>query len=128
MIQLTRAEEQIMQFLWMLQESTVQDIREKFENPKPARTTIASVLSILENKGIVTHKSFGRVNVYYPIVAKNEYSKTQLFGVIKNYFNNSLPSMVSFFAKEKNLSMEELDELLEETKKELLNEQKRKIS
>jgi len=128
MIQLTRAEEQIMQILWMLQESTVQDIREKFVNPKPARTTIASVLSILENKGVVTHKSFGRVNVYYPIVAKNEYSKTQLFGMIKNYFNNSLPSMVSFFAKEKNLSMEELDELLEETKNELMNEQKRKLS
>ena len=125
MIQLTRAEEQIMQILWMLQESTVQDIREKFEEPKPARTTIASVLTILENKGFAMHKSFGRVNVYYPVVAKNEYSKTQLFGVIKNYFNNSLPAMVSFFAKEKNLSMEELDELLEETRKELGKEQKR---
>ena len=125
MIQLTRAEEQIMQILWMLQESTVQDIREKFEDRKPARTTIASVLTILENKGFAMHKSFGRVNVYYPVVAKNEYSKTQLFGVIKNYFNNSLPTMVSFFAKEKNLSMEELDELLEETRKELGKEQKR---
>jgi predicted transcriptional regulator len=125
MIQLTKAEEQIMQILWMLQECTVQDIREKFDNPKPARTTIASVLSILENKGFSTHKSFGRVNVYYPAVAKNEYSKTQLFGMINKYFNNSLPSMVSFFAKEKNLSIEELDELLEETKKELIEEQKR---
>ena len=128
MIQLTKAEEQIMQILWMLQECTVQEIREKFENPKPARTTIASVLSILENKGFSTHKSFGRVNVYYPAVAKNEYSKTQLFGMINKYFNNSLPSMVSFFAKEKNLSMDELDELLEETKKELMEEQKREQS
>jgi predicted transcriptional regulator len=124
MVQLTKAEEQIMQFLWTLRESTVQDIREKFEYPKPARTTIASVLSILENKGFATHKTFGRVNVYYPVVAKNEYSKTQLFGMIKNYFNNSLPAMVSFFAKEKNLSVEELDELLEETRKELEKEQK----
>ena len=128
MTQLTRAEEQIMQILWMLQESTVQDIREKFEERKPARTTIASVLAILENKGFVMHKSFGRVNVYQPVVAKNEYSKTQLFGVIKNYFDNSLPAMVSFFAKEKNLSMEELDKLLEETRKELKEEQKRKRS
>ena len=128
MIQLTRAEEQIMQILWMLQECTVQDIREKFETPKPARTTIASVLNIMENKGFSTHKSFGRVNVYYPVVAKNEYSKTQLFGMINKYFNNSLPYMVSFFAKEKNLSMEELDELLEETRKELMEEQKRKQS
>ncbi|MCL1933317.1 MAG: BlaI/MecI/CopY family transcriptional regulator [Candidatus Azobacteroides sp.] len=128
MIQLTRAEEQIMQVLWTLQETTVQDIRERFDDPKPARTTIASVLNILENKGFATHKSFGRVNVYYPVVAKNEYSKTQLFGMIKNYFNNSLPAMVSFFAKEKNLSVEELDELLEETKKELMQEEKRKQS
>ena len=115
-----------MQTLWMLQECTVQDIREKFEDPRPARTTIASVLNILENKGFATHKSFGRVNVYYPAVEKNDYSKTQLFGMIKNYFNNSLPAMVSFFAKEKNLSIEELDELLEETKKELSKEQKKK--
>ena len=128
MTQLTKAEEQIMQILWMLQESTVHDIREKFENPKPARTTIASILTILENKGFAMHKSFGRVNVYYPVVAKNEYSKTQLFGVINKYFNNSLPSMVSFFAKEKNLSIKELDELLEETRKELMEEQKRKQS
>ena len=126
MLQLTKAEEQIMQILWMLQESTVYDIREKFEEPRPARTTIASVLNILENKGFAFHKSFGRVNVYYPVVVKNEYSKTQLFGMIKNYFNNSLPAMVSFFAKEKNLSMEELDELLEETRRELRNERKKK--
>ena len=128
MIQLTKAEEQIMQILWMLRESTVQNIREKLMEPKPARTTIASVLNILENKGFATHKSFGRVNVYYPAVAKNEYSKTQLFGMIKSYFNNSLPSMVSFFAKEKNLSMEELDILLEETKKELMKEQNKNRS
>ena len=119
MLQLTKAEEQIMQFLWTLKESTVQDIRDRFEEPKPARTTIASVLNILENKGFATHKSFGRVNIYYPVVAKNEYSKIQLFGVIKNYFNNSLPAMVSLFAKENNLSLRELDELLEESRKEL---------
>ena len=128
MLQLTKAEEQIMQILWTLRESTVQDIRERFEEPRPARTTIASVLNILENKGFAVHKSFGRVNVYYPVVAKNEYSKTQLFGMIKNYFNDSLPAMVSFFAKENNLSMGELDELLEETRKELKEEQKRKKS
>ena len=124
MLQLTKAEEQIMQILWSLQETTVQDIRESIEDSKPARTTIATILNILENKGFATHKSFGRVNVYYPLVAKTEYSKTQLFGVIKNYFNNSLPAMVSLFAKEKNLSLEELDLLLEETRTELINEQK----
>ena len=127
MLQLTKAEEQIMQFLWTLKESTVQDIRDRFEEPKPARTTIASVLNILENKGFATHKSFGRVNIYYPAVAKNDYSKIQLFGVIKNYFNNSLPAMVSLFAKENNLSLRELDELLEESRKELKKAHRKEI-
>jgi predicted transcriptional regulator len=128
MMQLTKAEEQIMQILWTLQESTVFDIRGKFGASKPARTTIATVLSILENKGFVSHKSFGRVNVYFPIVAKNEYSKKQLFGMIKNYFDDSLPAMVSFFAKENNLSMQELDTLLEETRNELREEKNMKQS
>ncbi len=123
MIQLTKAEEQVMQILWELQKSTVQKIREKFEDPKPARTTVATVLTILENKGFVTHTSTGRVNIYTPTVAKESYSKTQLFGIMKNYFNNSFASMASFFAKENNLSIEELDKLIEDTKKELRKEQ-----
>lgn len=123
MIQLTKAEEQIMQILWNLEESTVQDIRKKFENPKPARTTIATVLGILENKGFITHKTFGRVNVYYPVIQKEKYSKAQLFGIMKDYFNNSFVSMASFFAKENNLSIEDLDKLLNETRKELQKEQ-----
>lgn len=122
MVQLTKAEEQVMQILWELEKGTVQEVREKFENPRPARTTIATVLSILENKGFVTHVVNGRVNVYSPLVAKDSYSKTQLFGIMKNYFNNSFASMASFFAKENNLSIEELDELIENTKEELRRE------
>ncbi len=122
-MQLTKAEEQVMQILWKLEKGTVQDVREKFENSKPARTTIATVLNILENKGFATHTINGRVNIYSPLVAKEIYSKTQLFGIMKNYFNNSFASMASFFAKENNLSIEELDELIESTKKELRKEQ-----
>ena len=117
--QLTKAEEQVMHFVWNLEESTVQNIRERFDNPKPARTTIATVLGILENKGFVTHKTLGRINVYYPLIDKKSYSKSQLFGVIKNYFNDSFTSMALFFAKEKNLTMEELDALFAEAKEEL---------
>ena len=117
--QLTKAEEQVMHIVWNLEESTVQNILEQFVPPKPARTTIATVLGILENKGFVTHKTMGRVNVYYPSIEKRSYSKSQLFGVIKNYFNNSFTSMALFFAKETNLSIEELDALFEEAKEEL---------
>lgn len=126
MIQLTKAEEQVMQLLWELKECTVQDIREKFENTKPARTTIATVLGILENKGFAMHKTFGRVNVYYPVMEKENYSKGQLFGVMKNYFNNSFVSMASFFAKENNLTMDQLDQLLSDTREELKKELKKK--
>ncbi|MDR1416334.1 MAG: BlaI/MecI/CopY family transcriptional regulator [Prevotellaceae bacterium] len=119
---LTKAEEQVLQILWELQEGTVQDIRDKFEEPRPARTTIATVLNILENKQFVSHTAQGRVNLYAPIVAKESYSKAQLLGIMKNYFNNSFASLVSFFAKENNLSIDELDELIEKTKEELRKE------
>lgn len=117
-MQLTRAEEQIMQILWMLTEATVQDIREKFEDSKPARTTIATILGILENKGFVSHRVDGRSNIYMALVSKDDYSKKQLFGFLKNYFNSSFSSLASFFAKESNFTIEELDAMMEEAKKE----------
>ena len=125
-MQLTKAEEQIMRLLWELEKATVQDIREKFEETKPARTTIATILSILENKQFVTHTTDGRVNIYSPLVSKEDYSKKQLFGFLKDYFNGSFSSMASFFAKETNLTVEDMDKLLEETRAELEKEQKTK--
>lgn len=118
-MQLTKAEEQVMQILWTMEEGTVQDILKEFKNSKPARTTIATVLSILENKDFVTHRVEGRVNIYKALILKEEYSKKQLFGIVKDYFNGSFSSMISFFAKETNLSIEEMDALLEETKQSL---------
>ncbi|MDR3219085.1 MAG: BlaI/MecI/CopY family transcriptional regulator [Dysgonamonadaceae bacterium] len=118
-LQLTKAEEQVMKILWELEQGTVQQVLEKFELPKPARTTVATVLNILENKGFVAHETEGKVNIYLPLVKKENYSKSQLFGIMKNYFDNSFASMASFFARENNLSMEELDQLLEETREAL---------
>lgn len=120
--QLTKAEEQIMQILWSIKEGTVQDIRDKLEDPKPARTTVSTVLTILENKGFATHNNLGRINNYMPLISKEDYSKSQLFGLLKNYFNNSFASMASFFAKESNYTIEELDTLLQNTKDELNKE------
>ena len=111
---LTKAEEQIMQILWDMDEGLVKDIREKFDNPKPARNTVSTVIRILEKKGYVGHKAYGNVHVYYPVVKKEEYSKSRLFDLMKNYFNDSFPAMASFFAKEKDLTMKELEELLRE--------------
>lgn len=118
-MQLTRAEEQVMQILWDLEEGLVKDIRDRFGDPKPARNTVSTVVRILERKGFVNHKSYGNVHLYYPVVSRDEYSRSQLFGLLESYFDNSFPAMASFFAREKDLTLAELDELLTETREEL---------
>lgn len=123
-MQLTRSEEQVMQILWDLGEGLVKDILDRFDEPKPARNTVSTVVRILEKKGFVGHKDYGKVFVYYPLVQKKEYSGKQLFGLMNNYFNNSFPAMASFFAKENDLSIKDLEMLLEETKRELVKRNK----
>jgi BlaI family penicillinase repressor len=118
-MQLTKAEEQVMQILWDMEEGLVKDIRERFNDPKPARNTVSTVVRILERKGFVEHKSYGNVHLYFPLVPKSEYSKGQLFGLLEGYFDNSFPAMASFFAREKDLTVADLEELLSETKKEM---------
>ena len=116
-MQLTKAEEQVMQYLWEIKEGLVQNVRDRFDNPKPSRTTVSTIIRILETKGFVDHKANGRVYTYYPLVQKEDYSKHQLFGMLKNYFDNSFASMASFFAKESDMSVQEMETLLEDTKK-----------
>jgi BlaI family transcriptional regulator, penicillinase repressor len=125
-MQLTKAEEQIMQILWEMKDGLVKDIRDSFNDPKPARNTVSTVLRVLEKKGYVGHKAYGNVHLYHPLVSKNDYSKSQLFGLLESYFNNSFPAMASFFAREKDLTLKELNELLEDTKSELSKAKKRK--
>jgi BlaI family penicillinase repressor len=125
-MQLTKAEEQIMHMLWDMQEGIVKDIRNRFPEPRPARNTVSTVVRILEKKGFVGHRANGKLHVYHPLVTKKEYSKNQLFGLMESYFNNSFPAMASFFAKEKDLSIKELEELLEDTKKEISKNKIRK--
>ena len=118
-LQLTRAEEQIMQILWELGEGLVKDVREQFPDPKPVRNTVSTIIRILERKGFVGHKAYGNVYVYYPLVSKGLYSKNQLLGLMENYFDNSFPAMVSFFAKETDLTIDDLDKILKDLKNEL---------
>jgi predicted transcriptional regulator len=97
----------------------VQQVRDCFDEPKPSRTTVSTIIRILETKGFVSHKANGRVYTYYPLIGKEAYSKHQLFGVLKNYFNNSFASMASFFAKESDMSVREMEALFEELQKEM---------
>jgi len=125
-MQLTRAEEQVMQILWDLGEGLVKDIRDRFDEPRPARNTVSTVVRILEKKGFVEHKSYGNVHLYFPVVSREEYSRHQLFGLLEGYFDNSFPAMASFFAREKDLTLAEMDELINETRKELSDSKRQK--
>ena len=123
-MQLTRAEEQVMQILWDLGEGLVKDIRDRFDEPRPARNTVSTVVRILEKKGFVDHKSYGNVYLYFPVVSREDYSRHQLFGLLEGYFDNSFPAMASFFAREKDLSLAEMEERINETRKELSDSKK----
>jgi BlaI family penicillinase repressor len=121
---LTRAEEKIMQILWELGEGLVKDVLERLPEPKPVRNTVSTIIRILENKGFVSHRVYGNIHLYYPVVSKQSYSKNQLLRLMENYFNNSFSSMASLFAKEKDLTVEELDVILEDLAKELKKERR----
>jgi BlaI family transcriptional regulator, penicillinase repressor len=109
---LTRAEEEIMQVLWMIKKGFVKEILEHFEEPKPAYNTVSTIIRILQEKGFVTHKANGRTHEYYPVVSKDEYSKSHLSSFVNDYFSNSFEKMVSFFAREKSISVKEMEEIM----------------
>ena len=119
MTELTKAEEQIMQHLWKLGEGSVQEVIASMGGGKqPSRTTVSTVIRLLEEKGVVGHRaSAGRGYIYYPLLKKEDYSHNHLKEFISRYFDNSFTSLVCFFVKENNYSIQELDEMLEEIKK-----------
>jgi len=112
MRELTRAEEQVMQVLWKLKKGFVKDILEHFDEPKPAYNTVSTIVRILQDKGFVDHKAYGRTHEYFPLVSKDEYSKTHLSTFVNDYFSNSFGKMVSFFAKEKGISVKEMEDVM----------------
>lgn len=109
--ELTKAEEQVMQILWQLNEAIVKDLLEKMPEPKPAYNTVSTVVRVLESKGFIDHKAYGNTHVYYPLISEDEYKKFTFDKMMKNYFSNSYQSLVSFLVQEKNLSLQELEEI-----------------
>lgn len=111
MKELTKAEEQVMQILWKIEKGFVNDILERFPNPKPAYNTVSTIVRILEKKEFVSHKAYGKTHQYFPLVSKKVYTKSFLNGFLSNYFSNSHKQLVSFFSNENNLSVKELEEI-----------------
>ncbi len=119
MKELTRAEEQVMQILWRLGKAFVKDLVEEMPEPKPAYNTVSTIVRILEKKGFVGHNAFGNTHEYFPAVSKKDYTGTFLKGFIKNYFGDSYRQLVSFFAKEEDLSVSEMEDIINMLKEEL---------
>jgi len=109
--ELTKAEEQIMQILWQLNEAIVKEIIDKMPDPKPAYNTVSTVVRVLEGKGFIDHKAYGNSHVYFSIISESEYKKFTFDKMMRNYFDDSYKSLVSFIADEKKLGIKELDEL-----------------
>lgn len=114
---LTQAEEEIMQILWHLEKAFVKEIVEEYDDPKPAYNTISTLIRIMEKKGFVGYEAFGKSHRYYPLIDKEDYSKKYLNRFVDKYFSGSYKDMVSFFTKEKEMSVRDLEKLLDELKK-----------
>ncbi len=113
---LTKAEEQIMQTIWKLEEAFLKDIVEAQPEPRPHSNTVATILKILVEKGFVGITPVGRVHQYYPLVSKEEYSSSSMRTLVNGYFEGSFTDAVSFMVKQKNLSVKELELLLQQIK------------
>ncbi len=114
--ELTKAEEQVMHILWELQEAFVKDIVDKFPDPKPAYNTVSTIIRILEKKGVVSYHAFGRTHRYYPLISKEAYLKNTTESLVDRFFDGSARNLLSFFVKEKDISIKELEKIIHEIK------------
>ena len=116
MKELTKAEDQLMQILWKLKKGFVNDIMDQLPAPKPAYNTVSTIVRILETKGFVDHKAYGKTHEYFPLISKEKYTRFYLNTMMKGHFDGSLHNLVSFFANENKLSVEDIDELMKHLK------------
>jgi len=114
MKELTKAEDQIMQILWTLQKAFVKDIVEQMPEPKPAYNTVSTIVRILEKKGFIGYKAYGKTHEYFPLIAKEKYTRFYLNNMVKGYFNGSVQNLVSFFAKENKMDVQDIDLLMKQ--------------
>jgi BlaI family transcriptional regulator, penicillinase repressor len=124
--ELTNAEEEIMQILWRLKKAFIKEILEKFDDPRPAYSTVSTTVRILFEKGFVDYKAYGRTYQYFPVISKDEYRKARMSIFVRDYFSNSYQKMVSFFVREETITVKEMDEITEVLRKEVKEKHKKK--
>jgi len=113
MVKLAKREEQIMQAFWQLEKAFIKEIIPHLPDPKPHYNSVATMVKILEDKGFLDHETVGNVYRYFPRVSKEDYQKHAMKDIVSQYFDNSYPRMLAFFAKQQNLSDTDLKEILE---------------
>lgn len=124
MQELTKAQEEILRILWEIEEGVVSDVIARLADPKPAYNTVSTVIRVLEKKNYVSHKTYGKTHVYYPVVSKKEYAHYVMKDSLKSFFNGSLKQAVSFFVNQKDASVAELEELKQIIEMEIKNQKK----
>jgi predicted transcriptional regulator len=123
---LTKAEEQIMKLLWRLDRAFIRDLLNEFPDPKPASTTVLTLLKRMIDKGFVSYKQFGNSREYYPLIQKADYFSDHINGLIKDFFNNSTTQFASFFTNETDMSPEELKNLRDIVNKKIASKKTKK--
>jgi predicted transcriptional regulator len=119
--ELTKAELEIMQVIWNIdREFVIRDIHELLPDPKPAYSTVSTIVRILDTKGFLTHKTYGHSNVYSATVSKDDYTESFMHGVLNSFFGGSVSGLVSYFSSRKSISVQETDEILK-----ILNDDKK---
>jgi predicted transcriptional regulator len=114
---LTPQEEKLMRFVWKSEKGFIKDFRKMYDVPLPPYTSVATNIKKLEAKGYLTGKRYGNTYEYSPAIEQDEYKKASMSAMVANYFQNSYKDMVTFFAKEENLSEEDLQEIINLIKK-----------
>jgi predicted transcriptional regulator len=111
MKEITKAQEEVLKVIWEIENGAVADVLDNFPEPKPAYNTVATVIKVLERKGYVGHRTYGKTHVYYPLVSREEYANHVVREAFTGLFNGSLHQMVSPFIRSRNISISEMEDL-----------------
>ena len=127
MKKLSKTEEQLMEYIWKAEKAFMKDLIESFPEPKPASSTVATLLKRMTDKGVIGYHQYGNSREYYPLIKKSDYFSKHVNTLIKNYFDDSVLQFASFFAKETNLSAQQLEELKKIVEKEIQKKKRASI-
>lgn len=112
MQKLAKREEQIMQVFWTLEKAFIKEIIPELPDPKPHYNSVATMVKILEEKGFLSHEAVGNIFCYFPLISKEDYQKHAMKDIVSQYFDNSYPNMLAFFAKDQKISEQEMNDIM----------------